>query len=96
MVKVDGVQIGGTLTASATRVSGVFDTLTVQGDFAPGRHSAEITFLNDAYGGTAAADRNLFVTGATYNGTALTSETRNLLSTGSSTFINFQDTTQLP
>ena len=92
-VKIDGVQIGGTLTASATRASGMFDILTVQGDFTPGRHRAEITFLKDVYDGTPATDRNLFVTSATYNGTTLAGGTRNLLSTGSSTFIDFQDTT---
>ena len=71
VVRVDGVQIGGVLTASATRASGGFDTVTVRGDFAPGRHTATVGFLDDAWGGTAATDRNLYVAGATYNGAAL-------------------------
>ena len=67
-VSVDGAQVGGVLTASATRASGQSDTLTVRGDFAPGSHTASVAFLNDAWGGTPDTDRNLFVTGGTYNG----------------------------
>ena len=95
-VKMDGQQVGAILSASATRASGAFDTLTVLGDFARGRHTAEITFLEDAYDGTPATDRNLFVTSAAYNGATLAGGTRNLLSTGESTFFDFQDKTPLP
>lgn len=71
VVRVDGLQLGGTLTASALRGSGQADTLTVLGDWAPGPHAVEVQFLNDAYGGTPETDRNLFVVSATYNGTAV-------------------------
>ena len=74
-VSVDGAQIGGVQTAQALRGSGQFDTLTVRGDFAPGSHSATVTFLNDAWGGTAATDRNLYLEGATYNGAAVSGAT---------------------
>ncbi len=70
-VSVDGVQINGTLTASALRGSGGADTVTVRGDWGPGGHTATVAFLNDAWGGTAATDRNLYVEGITYNGAAL-------------------------
>ncbi|MDO9714823.1 carbohydrate-binding domain-containing protein, partial [Paracraurococcus lichenis] len=60
-VCVDGVQIGGTQTASAWHAAGQFDTVTLHGDWAPGPHDLGITFLNDAYGGSPAADRNLYL-----------------------------------
>ncbi len=72
-VSVDGKQVGGTLTASSLRSSGASDTLTVKGDWGPGEHKVEVRFLNDAWGGTAATDRNLYVDGATYNGKAVES-----------------------
>ena len=70
-VAVDGARIGGTLTASALRGSGEADTLTVRGDWAPGDHTVSVTFLNDAWDGTADTDRNLYVEGASYNGEPL-------------------------
>lgn len=44
-VKVDGVQIGGTLTAAALRSSNQHDTITVLGNWASGSHTVDITFL---------------------------------------------------
>ncbi len=70
-VKVDRVQVGDTLEASALKSSGQSDTLTLRGDWAAGAHAVEVKFLQDAWGGSAAADRNLHVDGATYNGAAV-------------------------
>ena len=67
-VSVDGKQVGGTFTASASHAAKQSDTLTLKGDWAAGAHKVEVKFLNDAYGGSAAADRNLYVDSATYNG----------------------------
>lgn len=66
-VAVDGHQIGGPQFASAAHGSSS-DTLLVNGDFGPGDHTVTVDFLNDLYGGTAAADRNLYLDGARYNG----------------------------
>jgi Ca2+-binding RTX toxin-like protein len=85
-VSVDGKQVGGTFTASAWRSSGQSDTLTIKGDWGPGAHEVEVDFLNDAYGGTAATDRNLHVEGATYNGQAVAGAAQSLLSTGAKGF----------
>jgi hypothetical protein len=85
-VKVDGAQVGGTFTASALKSSGQSDTLTLKGDWAPGAHKVEVAFLNDAYGGTAATDRNLHVDGATYNGAAVAGAARALMSAGPASF----------
>jgi hypothetical protein len=70
-VAVDGVQIGGTVTASALHGSGTADTVAVQGDFAAGSHHLAITFLNDAYAGTPQTDRNLHVEGVAFDDAAM-------------------------
>ncbi len=70
-VSIDGVRVGGTLTAVATRISGQEDTVTVKGNWGAGSHKVTVNFLNDAWGGTAATDRNLQVNGITFNGTPL-------------------------
>jgi hypothetical protein len=95
-VSVDGIQIGGTLTANALHSSGQSDTVTVQGDWAPGNHTLTVSFINDTWGGTAATDRNLYVDGVSYNddgpGAAIVvpDGTASLLSAGSRAF-NFTD-----
>ncbi|WP_135466280.1 carbohydrate-binding domain-containing protein [Crenalkalicoccus roseus] len=71
LVKVNGQQIGGTFTASATKASGLHDTLTLRGDWGAGTHKVEVVFLNDAWGGSKALDRNLYVEGASFNGQAV-------------------------
>ncbi len=67
-VSVDGKQIGGTFTAVASHADGQEQTVTLNGDFGPGTHSVALKFLNDASGGTASTDRNLYVDSITYNG----------------------------
>jgi hypothetical protein len=70
-IAVDGVQVGGTLTAIALRGSGLSDSVTVRGDWGPGAHEATVTFLNDRWGGTPETDRNLYVEGVSYNDAAI-------------------------
>jgi hypothetical protein len=70
-IKVDGQQIGGTLTAGASHASGQDDVITVKGNWGAGSHKVTVTFLNDAYGGSASLDRNLHVDGITFNGATL-------------------------
>ena len=60
-VKVDGQQVGGTLTTTALHAAGQTQQFDIRGAFTPGAHKVEVAFLNDAYGGTAATDRNLYV-----------------------------------
>jgi predicted xylan-binding protein with Ca-dependent carbohydrate-binding module/glycosyl hydrolase family 16 len=85
-VSVDGKQVGGTFTASALKSSGQSDTLTLRGDWGPGEHKVEVEFLNDAWGGTAATDRNLHIDGAAYNGEALAGAAADLMSAGAEGF----------
>lgn len=85
-VSVDGQQVGGTQTAGAAHGSGQADTLTVRGDWAAGSHDVTVNFLNDAYGGSAGADRNLYVESATYNDANVAGAARTLWSAGPSRF----------
>ena len=64
-VSVDGTQIGGIQTTTASHAAGQTQTFNVLGTFAAGSHTATVNFLNDAYGGSPTTDRNLYVTGAT-------------------------------
>jgi hypothetical protein len=84
-VSVDGKQLGGTLTATASHASGASQSFTFNGDFGTGSHAVAVNFLNDAYSGTAATDRNLYVNGITYGGTA-TGQSAALLANGAKGF----------
>lgn len=81
-VSVDGAQVGGTFTASASasHAAGLSDTLTLKGDWGPGEHAVEVRFLNDEWGGTADTDRNLYVDGGAYNGQAVAGAAQTLFS----------------
>jgi hypothetical protein len=72
VVLVNGVQVGGTLEATALRSAGQSDILRVGADLLDGANNAiAVRFLNDAWGGTATTDRNLYVTSVVVNGTDL-------------------------
>ena len=60
-VSVDGQQVGDVLTATALHGSGTEDLIFVGGTFGFVSHTVTVNFLNDAYDGTPATDRNLYV-----------------------------------
>jgi hypothetical protein len=84
-VSVDGKQLGGTFTTTASHASGFSQDFTFQGDWATGTHVVAVNFLNDVNGGSPSADRNLYVNGISYDGTA-TGQTAALSSTGPVSF----------
>jgi Ca2+-binding RTX toxin-like protein len=90
-IKIDGVQVGGVQTASAWHSAGQSDTVTVKGDWAGGDHKVEVTFVNDAWGGTDATDRNLHVDGASYNGTPIAGAAKTLLGANPPDIFTFHD-----
>ena len=92
-VSVDGVQVGGTQTATASHGAGQTQLLNVLGNFAAGSHAVSVNFLNDAYGGTAATDRNLYVNSATIDGTAVSGSALSLMGGGAQGFTFTQPTT---
>ena len=85
-VSVDGVQIGGVQSVHASHAVGQDDTLTLHGTWGPGQHFVNVTFLNDAYGGSATADRNMYLDGATFDGVAVPGSVKPLLSAGTAGF----------
>ena len=85
-VSVDGKQIGGVITATASHGAGKSQIIDVLGSFGTGTHSAAITFLNDAYGGTAITDRNLYVERASLNGADVPNANLSLMSSGTQGF----------
>ena len=59
VVKVDGQQIGGTQTVSASHDAGQWQDVTLNGSFGTGAHKVEVSFVNDGTGGSHATDTNL-------------------------------------
>jgi endoglucanase len=65
----DGHQVGGVQTATASHTAGQWQTVTLTGDFgANGPSQVQVNYINDASGGTASTDRNLYVQGIEVNG----------------------------
>ncbi len=81
-VSVDGQQIGGTLSATASHAAGQSNTIDVLGNFAAGSHTMTMTFLNDLYN-PGVGDRNLYLNGASLDGAAVPRSGLTLLSNGS-------------
>ena len=71
-VTVDGKPLGGVQTVTASHGAGQSQDVTLTGDFGPGAHVVGVTFLNDLWGGSAAADRNLYVDAITLDGVRTT------------------------
>ena len=67
IASVDGTQIGGTLSATASHAAGASQVFNLNGSFGAGPHNVKVQFLNDAWGGPT-QDRNLYLNGITYGG----------------------------
>jgi beta-glucanase (GH16 family) len=81
-VLVDGQQVGGTYTATASHSAGAWQDVTIDGTFAAGAHDVAIQFVNDAWGGSAVTDRNLYVQSITLNGETISAPTANNAANG--------------
>ena len=86
IVTVDGKASGGTLTVTALRGQGASQVVTLTGQWGPGAHDIGVQFINDAYGGTATTDRNLYVNGITLDGRASATPAATLYSNGACHF----------
>ncbi len=94
-ISVDGQQIGGTQTTTASVAQGQQQEFDVHGDFGSGTHTVSVDYTNDQigafYAGTQLAvdttDRNLYVMGVSLDGGPAASGTPYELSTdGSQSF----------
>ena len=86
-VSIDGQQVGGVQTASAIAGNGQSQVLDVLGRFG-GAHTVSVNFLNDASTSTpgVGTDRNLYVGGATIDGTGIANSSLALYNTGAKSF----------
>jgi hypothetical protein len=89
VVSVDGVPVGDVLTAGAERQFGDYDTVWVSRDFGPGEHTVTVNFLNDAWGGTPATDRNLYVERVGFRGEVLPNSSVPLFGSGDQAVATF-------
>ena len=86
IVSVNGQQIGSTQTVTASNSAGQSEAFAVAGDFGTGPTAVAVDFVNDAYGGTATTDRNLYIDSITANGS--TAQTNGVLdSSGQADFV---------
>ncbi len=70
VVTIDGKTLGGTVTVTASHAKGQSQSVSLAGQWGPGAHDVGVQFINDAWGGTAATDRNLYVNGVSLDGQA--------------------------
>ena len=68
---VDGKQVGGIHTVTANHNLGQWETVDFGFDASSPLGEVKVEFLNDAWGGTAATDRNLYVNSIEINGATL-------------------------
>jgi len=85
-VSVDGRQVGGVHTATASHAAGQAQAVVVDAALSAGVHRVGISFINDAWGGTPDTDRNLYLVGATLDGQPLPGSAAARLSNGTAYF----------
>lgn len=61
IISIDGKQVGGTQAITASHALGQEQTISFLVPLPAGPHAVSVAFVNDAWGGTAATDRNLYV-----------------------------------
>jgi len=85
-VSVDGIRQAGIYTATANHSLGQWQDITVAGNFtATGYHTVDVTFINDAWGGSLSTDRNLYVQSVTINGQNVSAAAFNNATNGATT-----------
>ena len=85
-VAVDGKSLGLAQSVSASHAKGAVQNFAFAQAMAAGAQDVAVSFLNDAWGGTAATDRNLYVQAITANGAALPGTAASLLTTATQHF----------
>ncbi len=82
IVSVDGRVLGAAQPVTASHGLGETQGFTFSGSFAAEAHDLAISFINDAWDGTAATDRNLYVASVDQNGAQLAGSMGALYSNG--------------
>lgn len=81
-ISVDGVQVGGELAVTADHATGQVQDFYIKGSFGAGTHTVSVAFINDAWGGSASMDRNLYVKTVAFDGTSVAGASGDLYSNG--------------
>ncbi len=81
-VAVDGKSLGAAQSVTALHGSGAVQDFAFGQAMAVGTHDVAVSFLNDAWGGTASTDRNLYVNGVVANGATMPGSAATMLSAG--------------
>ncbi len=79
-VAIDGTTIGAPQSVTALHGGGATQVFAFDGALTPGTHDVAVSFLNDAYGGSAGADRNLYIDRASVGSTAVAGAAATLVS----------------
>ena len=80
-VNVDGQQIGGAQTVTASQSAGQTEPFTFEGNWGPGQHVVTVSFPNNfSYPGTP-GDRNVYVDRVTYDGNTVSDKTTGIYQT---------------
>ena len=85
-VAVDGTTLGGPQSVTVSHASLGAQNFSFGQALAAGTHDVAVSFLNDAWGGTAATDRNLYVNAIAVNGATAPSTSASLLTTSTQHF----------
>ena len=95
-VTVDGVSLGAAQTVTASHAAGAQQLFTFNGNWGAGPHNVSVKFLNDAYAGTSATDRNLFLISAQYDGKTYANINKGMYSTGDTAQVTVQTSAPVP
>ena len=88
-VAVDGKALGPAQSVTALHASGASQNFAFDLGVVAGTHDVAVSFLNDAWGGSAQTDRNLYVDAILVNGAAAAGAAAALLSTSTRHFSVF-------
>ena len=83
---MDGTTLVQDGTVTALHGQGQSQAVDLQQVLTAGTHDVAVSFLNDAYGGTASTDRNLYVQGISVNGSPAANSAAAIDSTGTQHF----------
>ena len=89
-VTLDGVSLGAAQTVTAPHAAGGQQQFTFTGNWGAGPHQVVVKYLNDAYGGTSATDRNLYLASAQYDGQAYANLGEGVYSAGETAQVTVQ------
>ena len=86
VITIDGVVQGGPRTITALKGLGQGQDVSITGSFGNSTHVVSVSFINDAYGGTALTDRNLYLNSIKLNGSTVAGASKTFMANGGADF----------